>query len=386
MSIWNSLGQKLNTLWGGEPEPTTEPSSGSLRQEGTSFQSSVYQGSNLRLRKTSERTRTQRRFPARPKKLKEGDLVYSANGNKTMLGCEIASGGEGRVFALARKPEVFIKIYKKSILKEPSDREKARQRIVAMCSVTKLAKNHRFSWPRYPVFNEHSEFIGFGMARVPGGNLHGIGSLVQVREKYPDWNRAQLARIAYNFMSGLNFLHSHRVLVGDLNPGNIQFCSRELKTYFIDCDSYQIQTEDASFASPGFVDLYTAPEILNNTSLNQMRSPESEYFSAAILAFHLLMFGLHPFARRGEGDPVSNMRRGSCPWVEDELTSTPMGSWNGYWYGLPRYVQDQFKRAFAKPRWPQSRPDFGSWKNVLKRYCDEMRRCPRRAEIPVFED
>lgn len=267
---------------------------------------------------------------------------------------------------------MLVKIYKKKFLHDPDDREEAYRRVEAMCGVKELSENRRFAWPKYPVFNDNREFVGFGMTRVPGENLEAISSLAQIQEKYPHWNRYQIARILHNLVSGLQFLHANCVLVGDLNPGNIQFCPSELKVYFIDCDSYQIKIGRRHLSCPGYVDRYTAPEILEAASPKVVRTPESEYFSAAILIFSLLMFGLHPFSRRGAESEVANLLQGTCPWVKWSLKSTPMGPWQDHWCTLPKYLQNQFKRSFAKPRYPRSRPDLASWRKVLNRYCREL--------------
>jgi DNA-binding helix-hairpin-helix protein with protein kinase domain len=381
MNFWNSLERKVSNLLYGPPAP--QPVKPSAQNQSTPKPTGFATTQPNPIKPANRSGRAG--FTAKPTRLKAGDCIYSANRIKAVLGEEIASGGEGRVFALVNKPGVLIKIYKKNLLKSSALKEAAQQRIEAMAGVTALAKHRRFAWPRYPVFDQQSEFIGFGMARLPGHNLHAIGSLAQIREKFPTWDRTQLVRIALNLVSGLHFLHAHQVIVGDLNPGNIQFCEQELKTYFIDCDSYQIKTEQALFPAPGFVDLYTAPEILKSPSSHEIRSPESEYFSASILVFYLLMFGLHPFARRGEGDPVTNMLQGMSPWLDDELLHTPMGSWNGYWRALPLYVRNQFIRAFAKPRWPDSRPDLASWQTILSRYLKDILKKPGLGRIPDFD-
>ena len=314
-----------------------------------------------------------------------GAAVYLAKGSSALLGDEIANGGEGKIFRLQGSKNTLIKIYKASIRRHPGRSKEMEERIGAMTEISALMKHKRFAWPRNQLYDQNGGFIGFGMRALAGRSLHHLGTLQQLEENHPDWNRLHLARIAWNIAKGLHFLHQHNVLIGDLNPGNIHY-SEDCRVHFLDCDSYQVSVGNRYFPCPGLVDLYTSPEILRDARLAGRRKPESEYFVYAILVFQLLMFGLHPFSRREQMDPVKAMRDQESPWIRDNLTGTPMGAWNGYWYSLPDSIKQQFRKAFQQPHQPRSRPDLPSWMGVLEECVKAMAKTPRLARIPRFKN
>jgi DNA-binding helix-hairpin-helix protein with protein kinase domain len=73
---------------------------------------------------------------------------------------------------------------------------------------------------------------------------------------------------------------------------------------FIDCDSFQITSGDRTFPCPVGTPHFTPPELQGKQLRNTPRQAEHDLFGLAVLLFHLIFVGRHPFAGRyrGAGD------------------------------------------------------------------------------------
>ena len=96
------------------------------------------------------------------------------------------------------------------------------------------------------LYNNKKECIGFLMQKAQGFPIDRILSGGKMREQYGYGNvtMPHLLKICRNFLILLNYLHSKRVLVGDINPHNIMI-NTQCEVFLIDCDSYQVgNTQD----------------------------------------------------------------------------------------------------------------------------------------------
>jgi DNA-binding helix-hairpin-helix protein with protein kinase domain len=98
-------------------------------------------------------------------------------------------------------------------------------------------------------------------------------------------------------------MHSSAIVVGDVNQGNLlvdnQMCVR-----MIDCDSFQISQDGRHFNCPVGTPHFTPPELQSLKLREVQRTVNHDRFGMAVLIFHLLFVGRHPFAGRfrGQGD------------------------------------------------------------------------------------
>jgi DNA-binding helix-hairpin-helix protein with protein kinase domain len=317
------------------------------------------------------------------KRPREGDPVFLKNGKRAYLASPISSGGEGKIHAILRTPSALAKIYHPSLLKDPGPARLLEAKVAAMCLKKQLATNRAYAWPRYCLYADTGRFIGFGMGSIQGKSLRVVSSRQLLREQLPRWTRLEQCAIALNIVRSLSVLHQNGIIVGDLNPDNVLFCPRSMEVFLVDCDSYQLKSGDRYFLCEGYVGEFTAPELLRTRSaLKRPRKIESEYFSIALLLFHLFMFGQHPFARRQHSDPVEQMIKGACPWLNKQLSEAPLGPWNAYWKHLPPVLRKQFQTAFANTRSPAARPSLESWEAALLTCQRELKRTPAKARFP----
>lgn len=110
-----------------------------------------------------------------------------------------------------------------------------------------------------------------------------------------DWSF--LIHTARNLAAALETIHAAGHVVGDLNQGNI-YVSNEATVKLIDCDSIQIQLNGTAYLCEVGVAHFTPPELQNKTFHGVLRRPNHDNFGLAVLSFHLLFMGRHPFAGR----------------------------------------------------------------------------------------
>ena len=84
-------------------------------------------------------------------------------------------------------------------------------------------------------------------------------------------------------------------IVGDVNEGNI-LVTRKACVQFIDCDSFQVTKKDKTYYCEVGVAQFTPPEIQNSDNFRMKRTQNHDNFGLAILVFHLLFMGRHPFS------------------------------------------------------------------------------------------
>lgn len=146
---------------------------------------------------------------------------------------------------------------------------------------------------------------------------------------------------------------------------------------------FKLRSESGSFCEVG-VPQFTAPELQERPFRGLRRSPDHDAFGLALLCFHLLFMGRHPFAGRyrGKGDmPIERAIRdyrfafgqhAAAQWMEPPPHTLPFSA-------LPRPVADLFERAFVPLMPGQRRPTPREWLPALERLNREFRSCGRNA-------
>jgi DNA-binding helix-hairpin-helix protein with protein kinase domain len=133
--------------------------------------------------------------------------------------------------------------------------------------------------------------------------LHELYGTTNRRRHFPDVGWHHLVLAARNTAAAFQTLHAAGIVVGDVNQGNLlvdpQMCVR-----MIDCDSFQIARNGQVFNCPVGTPHFTPPELQSQKLRDVERTPNHDRFGLAVLIFHLLFVGRHPFAGRyrGPGD------------------------------------------------------------------------------------
>ncbi len=216
------------------------------------------------------------------------------------LGAEIGRGGEGSIFEVVGQPAYVAKVYHKRPLAEDHA-----AKLQAMISSWSNNLEMISTWPRTMLFDPTSRKpVGILIKKMIGARqLHELYGTTNRRRHFPDAGWHHLVLAARNTAAAFNAIHSAGVVVGDVNQGNLMVDS-QMCVRMIDCDSFQITNGDKTFHCPVGTPHFTPPELQSKKLREVARTVNHDRFGLAILIFHLLFVGRHPFAGRyhGQGD------------------------------------------------------------------------------------
>lgn len=166
-----------------------------------------------------------------------GDTLYTQSKQAIKLvpaknGKALGAGGEACVYET--NTPYIAKIYKKEKLSKRSF-EKLKLMVAKKASFQSQAW---LCWPVELLFDKKGEFVGYLMPRARGANLgESTRSKKRIEQYYPRWKKSDFVYLARNILYCVDFLHSHNIIIGDLNRENIMVKSQD-ELYFVDTDSY----------------------------------------------------------------------------------------------------------------------------------------------------
>lgn len=225
-------------------------------------------------------------FPARQR-----PLTGMLSGESYRLGPEVGSGGEGVVHAIVQRPELLAKLYRCAPTQVTVEklRALARAGTPGLLAVAAL--------PTECLKSPSGATVGFVMPRI--ADARGIHELYSPRARvrhFPSADFRFLIHAAANIARLVAAIHGTGFIIGDVNHGNI-LVRNDGTVAAIDCDSFQIG-DGSRFPCGVGVELFTAPELLGQPFGSVRRTPNHDAFGLAVLIFHLLFMGRHPFAGR----------------------------------------------------------------------------------------
>ncbi|MCP5158650.1 MAG: hypothetical protein H6975_04410 [Gammaproteobacteria bacterium] len=301
--------------------------------------------------------------------------LYSSAGHQVELGPVLGRGGEGAVHEIAGRPGFVAKVYRQ--LAHPDKALKlesmARQVHPALLDIAAWPVDVLRAKPQGPV-------QGFVMPRVHGyQEIHSLYGPSHRKRAFPHADWSFLVHTARNLASAFEAVHARGHVIGDVNPGNVVVSAQAL-VKLIDCDSFQITAGDRWFACDVGVPQFTAPELQGRPFHGLRRHPDHDAFGLALLCFHLLFMGRHPFAGRyrGRGDmpierAIKEYRFAFGPHAAVWLMESPPHTLP--FTVLPRPIAALFERAFVPLTVGQGRPKPQEWLQALERLSRELRSC-----------
>ena len=230
---------------------------------------------------------------------------------------------------------------------------------------------------------------GFTMARVGGFKpIHLLYSTASRRKEFPTADWAFLVQTALNCAGVFEELHAAGHLVGDVNESNLLVSPKDATVRLIDCDSFQIRAGGQVFRCEVGVPLFTPPELQGQSFAGLERTASHEGFSLAVLLFHLLFLGRHPFTGvftgQGEMTPERAIREFRFAYgrnaralqMAPPAIHLPLST-------LPAELTALFEQAFAPDASRTGRPTATAWYQALQNLARAaLRTCPR-AHAPL---
>jgi DNA-binding helix-hairpin-helix protein with protein kinase domain len=293
------------------------------------------------------------------------------------LGQQFGRGGEGAVYEVDGQPSLLAKVYHKRPLPEEQV-----AKIQAMVSCWSSALETIAAWPKSMLFDPVTRKpCGLLMTKMEGARqLHELYGTTNRRKNFPEagWHHMVLA--ARNTAAAFQTLHSANIVVGDVNQGNL-LVDKGMCVRMIDCDSFQITAGNRTFNCPVGTPHFTPPELQSLKLRDVARTANHDRFGLAILIFHLLFVGRHPFAGRfrGVGDlsiekAIAERRFAFSKDKAGTLVDPPPASL--LLDDLPASVGNLFERAFRSAEGDtNSRPTPLEWVQELEGLVKRRKNC-----------
>lgn len=297
-------------------------------------------------------------------------------GQETGLGRCLGQGGEGAVYSIPNWPSSVAKIY----ARRPD--EHGARKLGAMVQLGTEALAKVAAWPQNLLLDPRTgAVVGFLMPRVDGHHeIHKLYGPADRKTAFPDATWGFLVRAARNLAAAFQAVHEHGHVIGDVNQGNV-VVSRQATVRLIDCDSFQITHLGRGYPCRVGVPLFTPPELQGRKLDDVVRTFDHDRFGLAVLAFHLLFMGRHPFAGRhpARAIPVETaLREGLFAFGREALAAgfepPPFSLWLK---DATASVAELFERAFGREAIAGGpRPSAADWVATLDALEARLVTCP----------
>lgn len=302
------------------------------------------------------------------------ELSLGRAGTKVRLGQELGRGGEGRVVADLDDSGRVAKLYR-----EPAGPRQV-GKLLAMTRAAKPAVLQIAAWPSDLIVDGEGAVWGFVMPRVGAKqDIHELYSPKSRSELFPQADFRFVVHVAANVAKAFATLHAERHVIGDVNHGNLLVGSDGTVT-LIDCDSIQVTDGNEVYPCDVGVPLFTPPELQGLPLRGMRRSESHDRFGLAVLVFHLLYMGRHPYAGRflDPGEMPIERAIAECRFAygPDRVANRmerPPGSVPLEAMGAE--IPEAFQRAFGQPGAARTRPSAEEWVALLGALASRLRVC-----------
>lgn len=314
------------------------------------------------------------------------------NKDPIRLSKRIGHGGEGDVYLIDGKPGVVAKIYHAPL---PIHREHKLRNMLVLSSpkLTDIS-----AWPINLIKKKDSENIqGIILPFASGHEMHTIYGPTERKLTLPEATWEFLLFVARNLAIAFDTVHSHKVVIGDVNEKNFMVDQKAI-VKIIDCDSFQIPSRNGTpYLCTVGVEHYTPPELQGLDFSKVQRTVNHDCFGLAVLIFQLLFMARHPFAMVAKDSRIANLTFGES--IKRFLYAYGRSA---SFHGIspppltvstnivPQSILNLFEIAFSHTS-VNNRPTASVWSNeldnVLKKvvtcrfdkshkYCNHLNTCP----------
>nr|WP_306239620.1 DnaJ domain-containing protein [Ornithinimicrobium cryptoxanthini] len=236
--------------------------------------------------------------------------LVSASGMEIGLGALLGRGGRSRVYRVADRPRVLVKIF------EGGATQAERNNLTELLAVdpkrtVRLRESGEtvptLAWPEELVF-DGDRVVGYLMAEHPAGGvpLNVLTRLTGVPAWVDQLDLFVRLHVGMNLALLVEQVHAGNLVVGNLNP-NAVYVAPSLVVTLIGCDSFVVAGHPRLRQT--YMEGYVAPEVARGGAF----SLESDRFVLAVL-LHELLPGRHPY------------RAGNAPRDLSDAALTPLRS------------------------------------------------------------
>jgi len=218
----------------------------------------------------------------------------TGTGKTIEIGRELGKGGEGSVYEVPANHHWVSKLY--NAHHQPDASKQAKLRFMANTADKELLSYA--AWPQETLHKTpNGPIVGFLMPKVSGRvPIHMLYSPAHRRQDYPQAAWDFLLFAARNTAAAFAAIHNRGHVLGDVNQGNV-LVGADSKVVLIDTDSFQINANGTTHLCKVGVTHFTPPELQGVASFDRMpRTSKHDNFGLALLIFHLLFGGRHPYS------------------------------------------------------------------------------------------
>jgi DNA-binding helix-hairpin-helix protein with protein kinase domain len=290
-------------------------------------------------------------------------LTGARSGYVYSLGQQIGAGGNGVVYTVARRPELAAKIHKQALSTHDIEKLDVLVRTATPDLLSVAA------WPNDCLKSHTGQIVGYIMPRIfdarPLFELYSPRARVQ---HFPSADFRFLVHVSANVARLFAAVHNAGFIAGDVNHSNILVRSNAMVAA-VDCDSFQVG-DGTRFPCLVGTELFVPPELLGGALGATRRTANHDAFGLAVLIFHLLFMGRHPFAGRylGKGDmPIERAIAESRFAYSRDTRRTQMAPppYTPPIEAVGERTMELFERAFHGDSAKGSRPSPETWIDAL---------------------
>lgn len=304
-------------------------------------------------------------------------ILYTGRGDTVQLGKELGKGGEGSVYEIPSHPKQVAKVYH-----QMPDKKKQEKVLFMAGSVDDQLVSYA-AWPQESLHKGRGgPVVGFLMPKVTGRvPIHMLYSPAHRKQDYPQAGWDFLLFAARNTAAAFSTLHDHGHILGDVNQGNVMV-GQDSKVILIDCDSFQIKThKDVHLCEVG-VSHFTPPELQGLPSFNGVkRTQNHDNFGLALLVFHLLFGGRHPYSGIAHAQHVgealeTDIKAFRFAYARDAQSRSISPPPNSIPISIvPDQLVSMFNVAFTEAGSSGGRPTAKDWLSALDGVRQHLRKC-----------
>jgi DNA-binding helix-hairpin-helix protein with protein kinase domain len=298
-------------------------------------------------------------------------IFHTSQSEIIQLGRRIGTGAEGEVYEIQDRSDLVAKVYH-----EPPPPEKAEKLII----LSRLGSERLFNISAWPVSTLHDapdgEVVGFVMKKISQAEeVHTLHSPKSRLQKFPEASWAFLIYVAANIARAVAAIHEHGLVIGDVNPKNI-LVTRKATVYLLDVDSFQVSFDGKTYRCEGGFPEYTPPELQGVAFRGVDREQEHDCFGLAVVIFHLLFMGRHPYSGMYLGTGEMPLERAIREFrfaygvdAEARKMRQPPGAL------ALNSMPSQFVRLFRRAFLSTDRPGSREWSERLDALAKALKKC-----------